>query len=120
MPSRNSTTAWNCSSTQPRPVHQDLVGTTELEFTQKINANVDVLFLCLGHGNSTAFLQNNSFSDSTKIIDLSNDFRLIADQNFEGKEFIYGLPELQKSKIKTANFNNLIVFPFKPTISFKA
>jgi N-acetyl-gamma-glutamyl-phosphate reductase len=63
-----------------------------------------VLFLCLGHGNSTAFLQNNSFSENTKIIDLSNDFRLVADKNFEGKEFIYGLPELQKEAIQKATY----------------
>lgn len=55
-------------------VHQDLLGSTELEFTQEINPEVDVLFLCLGHGNSTAFLEKNSFSAKTKIIDLSNDW----------------------------------------------
>ena len=84
-------------------VHQDLVGTTEMEFTSEINADVDVLFLCLGHGNSKTFLENNQFSGQTKIIDLSNDFRLEADKNFTGKEFVYGLPELQKEAIKTAN-----------------
>lgn len=85
-------------------VHQDLIGDTEINFTSEINADVDVLFLCLGHGNSTAFLQNNSFSNHTKIIDLSNDFRLLADKNFEGKEFVYGLPELNKAAIKSAKY----------------
>lgn len=85
-------------------VHQDLIGSTDLQFTNTINAEVDVLFLCLGHGNSTAFLENNSFSDSTKIIDLSNDFRLEADANFLGKQFVYGLPELNKDAIKQANY----------------
>ncbi|GGK42465.1 MULTISPECIES: N-acetyl-gamma-glutamyl-phosphate reductase [Flavobacteriaceae] len=84
-------------------VHQDLLGTLDLKFTDTINKNVDVLFLCLGHGNSTAFLENNSFSKSTKVIDLSNDFRLKADAVFQGKEFVYGLPELQKDNIKIAN-----------------
>ncbi|WP_439131259.1 N-acetyl-gamma-glutamyl-phosphate reductase [Polaribacter sp.] len=83
-------------------VHQDLIGSTEIDFTQKINPNVDVLFLCLGHGNSRAFLEKNSFSDETKIIDLSNDFRLLADKNFNGKEFVYGLPELNKAQIISA------------------
>ncbi|UMB53578.1 N-acetyl-gamma-glutamyl-phosphate reductase [Lutibacter sp. A64] len=83
-------------------VHQDLLGAIDLKFTGEINPNVDVLFLCLGHGNSTAFLENNSFSENTKIIDLSNDFRLNNDAVFQGKEFVYGLPELQKEKIKTA------------------
>jgi len=84
-------------------VHQDLLGALDLKFTSEINSEVDVLFLCLGHGNSTAFLENNSFSKKTKIIDLSNDFRLKADAVFQGKEFVYGLPELQKETIKTAN-----------------
>lgn len=83
-------------------VHQDLIGDTEISFTNEINAGVDVLFLCLGHGNSTAFLEKNSFSNHTKIIDLSNDFRLVADKNFDGKEFVYGLPETNKEEIKTA------------------
>ena len=85
-------------------VHQDLIGTTEMRFTSKINGEVDVLFLCLGHGNSKAFLENYTFSANTKIIDLSNDFRLLADKNFEGKEFVYGLPELQKESIKEAKY----------------
>jgi N-acetyl-gamma-glutamyl-phosphate reductase len=85
-------------------VHQDLIGDTEINFTSEINADVDVLFLCLGHGNSTAFLAKNSFSDTTKIIDLSNDFRLLADKNFDGKDFVYGLPELDKEIIKTAKY----------------
>ena len=85
-------------------VHQDLIGDTEIDFTSDINTDVDVLFLCLGHGNSTAFLEKTTFSDKTKIIDLSNDFRLLADKNFKGKEFVYGLPELDKESIKTAKY----------------
>ena len=83
-------------------IHQDLVGETELVFTNKINPEIEVLFLCLGHGNSKAFLEEYSFFSKTKIIDLSNDFRLKEDVYFEGREFIYGLPELQKEKIKKA------------------
>jgi len=84
-------------------VHQDLIGSTNLEFTNEINPDVDVLFLCLGHGNSKAFLEKHQFSSKTKIIDLSNDFRLEADKNFNGKTFVYGLPELQRESIKKAN-----------------
>ena len=83
-------------------VHQDLLGALDLKFTSEINPEVDVLFLCLGHGNSTAFLENNSFSENTKIIDLSNDFRLNADMVFQGKEFVYGLTEAKKEEIKQA------------------
>ena len=85
-------------------VHQDLIGDTEISFTSEINSEVDLLFLCLGHGNSTSFLANNTFSKKTKIIDLSNDFRLVADKNFEGKEFVYGLPETQREAIQKANY----------------
>lgn len=85
-------------------VHQDLIGTTNLVFSNEINSEVDVLFLCLGHGNSKSFLEANTFSSTTKIIDLSNDFRLSPDALFQGKEFVYGLPELQKEKIQQANY----------------
>jgi len=85
-------------------VHQDLVGTLELKFTDTVNPNVDVLFLCLGHGNSVKFLSANTFSDNTKIIDLGNDFRLEADKVFEGKTFVYGLPELNKAAIEDAKY----------------
>lgn len=85
-------------------IHQDLIGTTDMIFSSKIELDVDVLFLCLGHGNSTVFLEQYKFSETTKIIDLSNDFRLKDDAVFQGKEFVYGLPELQKKKIKKANY----------------
>lgn len=81
-------------------VHQDLLGETNQHFSSEIKGGVDVVFLCLGHGNSKTFLNENPFSKTTKIIDLSNDFRLQA----EGNKFIYGLPELQKERIKTAQF----------------
>jgi N-acetyl-gamma-glutamyl-phosphate reductase len=84
--------------------HADLLGTIDLNFTGNVNPNVDVVFLCLGHGNSTKFLNENQFSESTKIIDLSNDFRLQKDATLNGKKFIYGLPELNKSKIQKANY----------------
>ncbi|WMI67062.1 N-acetyl-gamma-glutamyl-phosphate reductase [Aestuariibaculum sp. YM273] len=85
-------------------VHQDLVGSLDLEFTDTVNPDVDVLFLCLGHGNSVKFLSANTFSENTKIIDLGNDFRLEADKVFDGKTFVYGLPELQKEAIEKANY----------------
>ena len=83
--------------------HSDLLGTIDLNFTGSINSNVDVVFLCLGHGNSTKFLNENHFSESTKIIDLSNDFRLSSDSVLKEKTFVYGLPELNKTKIQEAN-----------------
>ncbi len=85
-------------------VHQDLIGEIDMEFTDTINPKIDVLFLCLGHGNSTAFLEKQIFSETTKIIDLSNDFRLEKDKVFQGKNFVYGLPELNKEAVQSANF----------------
>ncbi len=83
-------------------VHQDLIGSTELVFTETIEEKIDLLFLCLGHGESTTFLEKNKISSSIKIIDLANDFRLAANATTEGRRFVYGLPELQKDVISTA------------------
>lgn len=84
--------------------HHDLMGDIEMNFTDVVNPNVNVVFLCLGHGKSISFLEENKFASHTKIIDLGNDFRLTKDAVFEGKEFVYGLPELIKAEIKKANF----------------
>ncbi|MDC6365534.1 MULTISPECIES: N-acetyl-gamma-glutamyl-phosphate reductase [Flavobacteriaceae] len=83
--------------------HQDLLGQIDLSFSGKVNPKVDVVFLCLGHGNSTHFLKETTFSEGTLIIDLSNDFRLKKDASFNGRKFVYGLPELNKSSIKKAD-----------------
>lgn len=79
-------------------VHTDLFGDTDLVLTNEINTEIEMLFLCLPHGEAKTFLQKNSFSPTTKIIDLSNDFRLKNHAN----NFIYGLPELNKEAIKQA------------------
>ena len=84
--------------------HHDLLGDIEMYFTDTINPNVNVVFLCLGHGKSKAFLEQHQFASHTKIIDLGNDFRLNKDAIFNEKTFVYGLPELNKSKIKKAQF----------------
>jgi N-acetyl-gamma-glutamyl-phosphate reductase len=85
-------------------IHGDLIGETEMKFTQGINPEIDVLFLCLGHGNSKVFLEKHEFSSQTRIIDLSNDFRLIGDHFFKGKKFVYGLPEVFKKDIQKASY----------------
>lgn len=84
--------------------HPDLLGVTDLVFTGEVNKDVDVVFLCLGHGNSTSFLSENEFSKDTAIIDLSNDFRLEAHAVLNGKAFVYGLPELKKEEIEKAKY----------------
>jgi len=85
-------------------IHQDLFGTVDINFANVINPNVDVIFLCLGHGKSILFLEANAFTDTTKIIDLGNDFRLAKDADFNGKTFVYGLPELNREQIKAAQY----------------
>ena len=82
--------------------HADLIGDTDLKFTDAVNSEVDVLFLCLGHGRSRNFLSEHTFSEQTKVIDLGNDFRLTVDKQFQGRDFVYGLPELQKDEIQRA------------------
>src|SRR6188508_2107222 len=62
-------------------VHQDLLGDTDLKFSDKLSDDVDVIFLCLGHGESKKFLSENEISDKVKIIDLANDFRLSQSSN---------------------------------------
>ena len=79
-------------------VHTDLIGSTDLVFSGELSNAIDVLFLCVGHGDALKFLQANPIESHIKIIDLSQDFRI----EKEGNDFVYGLPELQRDKIKTA------------------
>lgn len=88
-------------------VHQDLLGETDLKFTDNNspleNGEIDVLFLCLGHGESKKFLAETKIADRIKIIDLANDFRLQKDAQSGTRQFVYGLPELNREKIKKAH-----------------
>jgi len=94
-------------------VHTDLFGVTDLKFSDSFSKDIDVLFLCVGHGDSIKFLESNPeyFKNSIfKIIDLSQDFRL-SEKNktynnsiLNTQYFVYGLAELQKDKIKKANY----------------
>ncbi len=84
-------------------IHEDLNGETELKFTNKLSNDIDVLFLCVGHGDAKKFLVENNIAAHIKIIDLSQDFRLIANDAFEERKFIYGLPEINREAIKTAS-----------------
>ena len=84
-------------------VHQDLLGDTVLNFSGDLNDEIDVLFLCLGHGESKKFLTENKISDKIKVIDLANDFRLSQSSQLAARNFVYGLPELNRDKIKKAN-----------------
>jgi N-acetyl-gamma-glutamyl-phosphate reductase len=80
-------------------VHSDLLGETALAFTDTIT-DVDVVFLCLGHGLSADFLQKNKLAKGTRVIDLGNDFRV---SNVCGERtFVYGLPEIFRNEIRNA------------------
>ena len=91
-------------------VHEGLYGETDLKFTAEMPFNqVDVIFFCFGHGKSEAFLKEHNVPENVKIIDLAQDFRLapetvVATQQPTpaAHDFIYGLPEINESKIATA------------------
>ena len=94
-------------------VHTDLLGDTDLKFCgdELLKASptgaglegIDVLFLCVGHGDAKKFLAANPIRESIKIIDLSQDFRLAHHSQFATRNFLYGLPELNREAIKKAN-----------------
>lgn len=82
-------------------VHTDLIGETDMVFTDKFDdSNIDVLFLCSGHGQSKLFLEDNIVRHNVKVIDLSQDFR-IKDTNYS-RSFTYGLVEAEYDDIKAA------------------
>lgn len=77
-------------------VHEGLYGETDLRFTDQLPFDeVDVVFFCFGHGKSTQFLADHYIPADVRIIDLAQDFRLEAEDN----DYVYGLPELNRSKI---------------------
>lgn len=80
-------------------VHRDLEGETDLRFTGDPSEETDVVFLCLPHGKSREFLDKHSLPGEVQIIDLSRDFRTDYDNR---REFVYGLTELQRAKIRSA------------------
>ena len=85
-------------------VHTDLLGETEMKFSSSLSDKIEVLFLCMGHGESEKFLSENKIAGKIKIIDLSQDFRIGSKQLTVGKrKFVYGLPELNRNDIKGTN-----------------
>lgn len=84
-------------------VHTDLLGETEIVFAADFHNRIDVLFLCVGHGEAKKFLDREGAGfETVKIIDLSQDFRLKSTSAFSTGRFVYGLPELNKEEILTA------------------
>lgn len=79
-------------------VHPDLLGWTDLTFTDSYVVDVDVLFIAMGHGKSEEYLEKAVVPSSCRVVDMSRDFRLIDDAG----DFVYGLCELNRDQIKTA------------------
>lgn len=79
-------------------IHSGLVGETDLKFIGELPCltNIDLLFLCQGHGQSTQFWSEHERPASLRVIDLAQDFR------DESEGYVYGLPEWQRSRIQEA------------------
>lgn len=78
-------------------VHPDLIGDCDLIFTDEVRTEgIEAVFLGLPHGQTKGFLAQHSFSPETILIDLSTDFR------DESNGFVYGFPEVNSEKIKSA------------------
>lgn len=77
-------------------VHTDLIGDTDLTFTDSLPLKeIDLLFCCTAHGDTRKFIEANHLPESLAVIDLSADYRIAAPEN----DFIYGLPELNRKRI---------------------
>jgi N-acetyl-gamma-glutamyl-phosphate reductase len=76
-------------------VHKDLNGDTNICFTEIDFSQIDVIFICKGHGKTLQFLNETKLPENVKIIDLSEDFRE------ETNDFVYGLPEINRNRIKS-------------------
>jgi len=78
-------------------VHGGLEGDTGMRFCDAYDLGaIDVLFLCSAHGQSRVWMEENSIPAGVKIIDLAQDFR------DESCGFVYGLPELNRERIRRA------------------
>lgn len=79
-------------------VHGGMLGETDLKFSTDYDLGaIDLLFLCSGHGQSSAFWQNNVRPAGLKVIDLAQDFR------DESCGYVYGLPEVRRDLIAGAS-----------------
>ena len=86
-------------------VHADLLGETSQKFASEWNDKIDLMFLCVGHGEAKKFIEENKIADHIRIIDLSQDFRLLNGSTalaINGHSVVYGLPELNREQISKA------------------
>jgi len=80
-------------------VHRDLIGDTDRLYSAKAETPCDVLFMCVGHGAARQYLEAHPVAESTRIIDLSQDFRMSRGAADLGRSFVYGLPEANREEI---------------------
>src|SRR5690606_33607570 len=73
-------------------------------FADAVSAAIDVLFLCVGHGDARKYLETNAIDPAIRIIDLSQDYRLLYNSGYQGQHFVYGLPELNREQICGAHY----------------
>ncbi len=96
--------------------HPNLRGRTRLQFVSASEIEpVELLFLCLPHGSAMSKIDHYA-ALAPRIVDLSADFRLRNPDDYVrwyGKahtnpawleKFVYGLPELHREAMKTANY----------------
>lgn len=78
-------------------VHGGLEGETSMRFCAEYDLReVDVVFLCSAHGQSRVWLAEQQLPEELRIIDLAQDFR------DESEGFVYGLPEMNRERIRRA------------------
>ncbi len=70
-------------------------------FSATLSPDVDVMFLCVGHGDAKKFLAEQALPDHVRIIDLSYDHRLQSPSN----GFLYGLPEVYRTTLNNSKQN---------------
>jgi len=77
-------------------VHEGLYGETDMAFTDELPLDkIDLLYFCTAHGDTKKFMESHTLPEDLKIIDLSMDYRIESAEH----DFIYGLPELNRSRI---------------------
>lgn len=75
-------------------VHGGLTGECDLVFSDSHPLeDVDVVFLCSGHGKSSEFWKEHKRPAGLKVVDLAQDFR------DESEGYVYGLPEVNRDRI---------------------
>ncbi|MBR4844947.1 MAG: N-acetyl-gamma-glutamyl-phosphate reductase [Bacteroidaceae bacterium] len=80
-------------------VHEGLIGETDIVFTDQLPLDqIDVLFFCTAHGDTKKFMESHTLPENLKVVDLSMDYRIETNEH----DFVYGLPELNKERIKNS------------------